>query len=70
MSVLAKIKCYILPICQGTARCGEMKYFAKYSLTAMPVTLPLVPTSPTLSRGIPTECYYFSLHNFVERSKL
>ena len=51
MSVLARNNCYILPHCQGTDPCGEVKYFAKYSLTAMPLTLPLVPTGFTLSRG-------------------
>ena len=45
MSVLARNKCYILPYCQGTDPCGEVTYFAKYSLT-----LPLVPTGSTFSR--------------------
>ena len=34
MSVLARNNCYILPYCQGTGPCIEVKYFAKYSLTA------------------------------------
>jgi len=34
MSVLARNNCYILPYYQGTDPCGEVKYFAKYSLTA------------------------------------
>jgi hypothetical protein len=34
MSVLARNNCYILPYCQGTDPCGEVEYFAKYSLTA------------------------------------
>jgi len=51
LSVLARNKCYILLYCQGTDPCGEMKYFAKYSLTAIPLTLPLVTTGSTLSRG-------------------
>ena len=40
-----------LSYCQGTEPSGEVKYFAKYSLTAVPVTLPAVPTALTLSRG-------------------
>jgi hypothetical protein len=51
MSVLATNNCYILPHRQGTDRCGEVKYFAKYPVTEMPVTLPLVPTGSTLSSG-------------------
>jgi len=49
ISILARNKCYILPYCQGTDPCGYVKYFAKYSLTAMPLTLSLVPTGCTLS---------------------
>ena len=37
--------------CQGAEASGEVKYFAKYSLTAVPVTLPLVPAALILSRG-------------------
>jgi hypothetical protein len=51
MSVLATNSCYILTHCQGTDRCGEVKYFAKYPVTEMPVTLPPVPTGCTLSSG-------------------
>jgi hypothetical protein len=36
---------------KGTEPNGEVKYFAKYSLTAVPVTLPLVPTALILLRG-------------------
>jgi len=37
--------------CQGTEPSGEVKYFGKYSLTALPVKLPLVPTALIPSRG-------------------
>jgi len=33
ISVLARNNCYILPHCQETDPCGEVKHFAKYSLT-------------------------------------
>jgi hypothetical protein len=50
-----------------------VKCFAKYSLTAMPLPLPLAPTGCTFSRGHSkchrTECHYILLHNCVERSK-
>ena len=36
---------------QETDRCGAVKYFAKYSLTAVPLTLPLVPTGSTLGEN-------------------
>ena len=41
-----KNKCYILPYYQRTDPCGEVTYFAKYSLT-----LTFVPTGSTLSNG-------------------
>jgi len=75
MPVLVKNKCYILLYCQGTDPCGEMKYFAKYSLTAMPLMLPLFRQAVHFPGVIHTkfrriECHHFSLHNCVEHSKL
>ena len=64
MPVLARNKCYILPYCQGIDPCGEVIYLAKYPLTAMPLTLPLLPTGCTLPRDIQshgTECHNFFL---------
>ena len=40
-----------ITIAQGIDTCGEMKYFAKYSLTAIPLPLPVVRKGCTLSRG-------------------
>jgi hypothetical protein len=51
MSVLARKKRYILAYCRGTDPCGEVKYFAKYSRTVMPLMLSLVPTGRTHSSG-------------------
>jgi hypothetical protein len=40
-----------------TDPCGEVKYFAKNSLTAMPVTLPLVQTGCPLLGDVHTKCH-------------
>jgi hypothetical protein len=73
--MLARRKSYILPYCQGTYPCGEVKFFVKYSLTGMCLKLPPVQTDCPLLGDIhtkchQTECHDFSVHNHVEHSKL
>jgi len=75
MPLLARNKSYILQYYQGTDPGGEVKYIAKYSLTAMHLKLLLVQTDCPLLWDIHTkchrtECHHFSVHNRVEHSKL
>ena len=72
ISVLARNKCYILPYCQRIDLCVEVKYFARYSLTAMSLTLPFIPTcslEDIHKNLIEHKCHHFSVHNCVEGNK-
>lgn len=75
MSVLARNKAYILPYCQGTDPCGEVKCFAKHSLTTMPLKHLLVQTGCPLLGDIHTkchrnECHHSSVHKHVKHIML
>ena len=65
MSMLAENKCYILLYCQGTDPCGAVRYFTKYSLTAIPLTLPFFFRQALHFPGdIHTKCRPTEYHNF------